>query len=111
MDMRAKEFTFEEIVYEAKFGGYDLHFTKHFFDQINKRGISQALVNNILKRLDRARKQIDDIGPETSINIYDRKEGVHIVISKPNEDENKIQLITAYKNDQYHGRNPVIPIR
>jgi hypothetical protein len=109
--MRSKEFILEDKVYEASFGGYDLQYTKHFYDRILERGISTALIKNILKRLDRARKQIDDIGAETSINIYDRREGVHVVVSKPNEQSNKLQLITAYKNNEYHGKNPVIPVR
>jgi hypothetical protein len=109
--MRANEFINEDTIYEASFGGYDLQFTKHFFDRLAERGISAALVKNILKRLDRARRRIDDIGSETSINIYDRREGVHIVVSKPDEKSNKLQLLTAYKNDEYHGKNPVIPVR
>jgi hypothetical protein len=109
--MRASEFINENIIYEASFGGYDLQFTKHFVDRVAKRGISTALVKNILQRLDRARKKIDEIGSETSINIYDRREGVHIVVSKPDEKSNKLQLITVYKNNEYHGKNPVIPVR
>jgi hypothetical protein len=109
--MRAKEFILEEKVFEAKFGGFDLQFTQHFLDRLIKRGISLDLVKNILSRLDRAKSQIQDIGTETSINIYDSRTDVHIVVSKPTEESNKLSVITAYKNDQYHGRNPVIKIR
>lgn len=108
--MRAKEFINEDIIYEAAFGGYDLQYTKHFLDRLVKRNISMSLIKNILSRLDRAKSQIDKIDTETSINIYDRRNNVHVVVSKPDE-SNKLQLITAYKNDQYHGRNPVIPVR
>ncbi len=109
--MKAKEFIVEEKIFEAKFGGFDLQFTQHFLDRLIERGISLDLVKNILSRLDRAKSQIQEIGTETSINIYDRRTDVHVVVSKPSEESNKLSVITAYKNDQYHGKNPVIKIR
>lgn len=109
--MRSKEFINESKIYETKFGGFDLQISKHFLDRLVEREISMSLVKNILARLDRARSQINGIGSQTSINIYDARSDVHVVVSKPDENSNKLQLITAYKNDQYHGKNPVIKIR
>lgn len=99
-----------EILEESSYGGFDLLFTSHFFDRVAERGIPKALVNNILSRIARVRKQILDIDTQTSINIYDRREGVHVVVSRP-DNSMRLQLITAYKNPHYHGRNPVLPVR
>lgn len=112
--MRAREFISEEIVYEEKFGGYDLLYTRHFFDRIRERGISPEMVQNILKRLGRARRQIDDIGVETSISIHDRREGIHIIVAKPDSADNKLHLLTAFKDTNYTGnagKTPIIPVR
>lgn len=109
--MRATEFIYEGVVYEATVSGYDLQFTKHFFDQIKKRDISIAIVNSMLKRLDRVRKQIDSIDPDTSFNLYDRRSNVHVVVSKPAQALNKLYLITVYKDANFRGKNPVVLVR
>lgn len=100
----------EEILHEGAYGGFDLLFTGHFFDRVSERGISKGLIKNILSRIGRVRKQILDIDTQTSINIYDRKENVHVVVSRP-DDSMRLQLITAYVNPKYHGRNPVLVVR
>lgn len=100
----------EELLVESTYGGFDLMFTSHFFNRLSERGISKSLVQNILSRLGRVRKQILDIGTQTSINLYDRRENVHVVVSRP-DNSMRLQLITAYVNPKYHGRNPVLVVR
>ena len=109
--MRAHEFISEVRQTEVRIAGFDVLLTDHIYDQGEDRGVSRSMINTILKRLGRARKQILDIGTETSINIYDRVDNVHLVVTKPREDSDRLQLVTTYINPRYHGRNPVIVVR
>lgn len=104
--MKASEFIIENSV-----SGFELKYTHHFFDRLRERNIPVALVNTILRRIGRAKRQINDIGVEKSVAVYDSREGVHLIVKKKDETSNELQLITAYRNDDYHGKTPVIQIR
>ena len=109
--MRAHEFIRESKATEIKIAGFDVLITDHFYQQGQSRGVTQAMVNAMLKRLGRARRPILAAGTETSINIYDRVDDVHLVVTKPSKDSDRLQLVTTYINPNYHGRNPVIVVR
>jgi hypothetical protein len=104
--MKALEFIIEDTA-----AGFDLKYSQHFFDRLKKRNIPLAFVNTIIKRLGRARRFINDNGVEKSVAVYDSVQGIHLIVKKADHDSNNLQIITVYKNDDYHGKTPVVTVR
>lgn len=104
--MKALEFIIEDTA-----AGFDLKYTQHFWDRLSKREIPLAFINTIIKRLGRARRFINDNAIEKSVSVYDSVQGIHLIVKKASQDSNDLQVITVYKNDDYHGKTPVITVR
>lgn len=104
--MRAKEFIFEESI-----AGYNIVYRKHLFDRMKEKNIPWSIVKKILERLGRARRFIDEQGVEDAVSLYDSTSHVHLIVKKEDYDVPNLQVITAYKHEDYRGLTPVFKIR
>jgi len=101
----------EEFITEGYAAGYDFKFTKHFFDRLEQRDIPISIVNTILNRIGRAKKVINDVGVEKAVSVYDSNTGVHLIVKKRAPESADLEIITAYRNDEYKGKTPVVKVR
>jgi hypothetical protein len=105
--MRAQEFIVEDLTV----AGFQIHISPHLDDRAEERGVNMAKVIGILRRLDRARRHILELEPNTQFNIYDSHSNIHLGMMRSGFDEDRLLLNTVYQNERYHGRNPVIKVR
>lgn len=105
--MRAQEFVAEDFVA----GGFKIRVSPHLDNRAEKRGISMPSIVGILQRLDRARKYIKELEPNTQFNVYDSHHNIHLGMMRSAFDPDKLLLNTVYRNESYHGRNPVLKVR
>lgn len=104
--MRAREFIFEESI-----AGYNIIYRQHLFDRLKEKNIPYAIVQKILQRVGRARKFIDEYGVEDAVSLYDSTSNVHLIVRKEDHDVPNLQVITAYRHENYRGLTPVFKIR
>lgn len=105
--MRAQEFVTEDL----NAGGFRIRVSPHLDNRAEKRGISMPVIVGILNRLDRARRYIKELEPNTQFNVYDSHHNIHLGMMRSGFDDNKLLLNTVYQNENYHGRNPVLKVR
>lgn len=78
---------------------------------MKEKNIPWSIVKKILERLGRARRFIDEQGVEDAVSLYDSTSHVHLIVKKEDYDVPNLQVITAYKHDDYRGLTPVFKIR
>lgn len=105
--MRAQEFVAEDL----NAGGFRIRVSPHLDNRAEKRGISMPTIIGVLQRLDRARRYIKELEPNTQFNVYDSHHNIHLGMMRSGFDDNKLLLNTVYQNENYHGRNPVLKVR
>ncbi len=105
--MRAQEFVTEDLAA----AGFRIHVSPHLDNRAENRGISMATILGILNRLDRVRRHIRGIEPNSQFNVYDSQHNIHLGMMRSGFDPDKLLLNTVYHNKNYHGRNPVIKVR
>lgn len=105
--MRFAEFVAEDL--EA--AGFRIRVSPHLDNRAEKRGISMPVIMGVLQRLDRARRHIRELEPNTQFNVYDSAHNIHLGMMRSSFDPDRLLLNTVYQNENYHGRNPVIKVR
>lgn len=105
--MRAQEFVAEDL----NAGGFRIHLSPHLDDRAQERGVSMPIIVGILNRLDRARRHIRELDPNTQFNVFDSHHNIHLGMMRSAFDPDKLLLNTVYQNENYHGRNPVLKVR
>lgn len=105
--MRVAEFIAEDL----SAAGFRIRVSPHLDNRAEKRGISMPIILGILNRLDRARRYIVDLEPNSQFNVYDSHHNIHLGMMRSGFDADKLLLNTVYHNENYHGRNPVIKVR
>ena len=105
--MKAQEFVTEDLTA----GGFRIRVSPHLDNRAEKRGISMPVIVGILNRLDRARRHIRELEPNTQFNVFDSHHNIHLGMMRSAFDPNRLLLNTVYQNENYHGRNPVLRVR
>jgi hypothetical protein len=110
--MESQQLEEQEFVAEdLSAGGFRIRVSPHLDNRAEKRGISMPIILGILNRLDRARRHIRELEPNTQFNVFDSHHNIHLGMMRSSFDPNKLLLNTVYHNENYHGRNPVLKVR
>jgi len=110
--MESTELAEQEFVAEdLSAGGFRIRVSPHLDNRAEKRGVSMPIILGILNRLDRARRHIRALDPNTQFNVFDSHHNIHLGMMRSAFDPNKLLLNTVYHNENYHGRNPVLRVR
>jgi hypothetical protein len=95
--LKAQEFVTEDL----NAGGFRIRVSPHLDNRAEKRGISMPMIVGILNRLDRARRHIKELEPNTQFNVFDSHHNIHLGMMRSSFDPNKLLLNTVYHNENY----------